>query len=58
MRGGGGNDVLRDIGGTDVLKGGAGADKLFARDGKADSIRCGGGEDLVKADPKDEVRGC
>ena len=42
-------------GGNDALIGGPGNDTIKARDGHADRINCGRGNDRVKADRKDKV---
>ncbi|HEX6714077.1 MAG TPA: calcium-binding protein [Thermoleophilaceae bacterium] len=56
LRGGNGNDEL--IGGTDAdsISGGAGIDIIDARDRSIDTIACGPGTDLVRADRHDRVR--
>ncbi len=53
----GGNDADRLNGGKgkDVLSSGRGNDRVYAFDGKADAIRCGGGVDRVVVDAKDKV---
>jgi Ca2+-binding RTX toxin-like protein len=53
----GGNDADRMNGGKgkDVLNSGRGHDRVYAFDGKADVIRCGGGIDRVVVDAKDKV---
>jgi len=43
--------------GRDRIDGGVGADAVHARDGQADGIVCGAGEDRVEADTLDEVAG-
>ena len=48
--GGAGDDVLSGDQGIDVLDGGAGTDRIAARDGEADTVRCGPGGDTVDAD--------
>ena len=54
--GGAGNDQLVGGPGKDTLQGGPGADKLDARDGRpGDTVSCGSGSDLVKADRGDRV---
>ena len=53
--GGEGDDVLSGDQGVDVLDGGAGADRIAARDGEADTVRCGPGGDTVDADGSDLV---
>jgi hypothetical protein len=52
----GGPDVLVGGPGADLLDGGPGADRIAAEyDGSRDTIRCGGGSDVVNADPLDRV---
>jgi Ca2+-binding RTX toxin-like protein len=53
----GGNDADRLNGGKgkDVLNSGRGNDWVYAFDGKADVVRCGGGIDRVVVDAKDKV---
>ena len=51
----GGADVLTGGLGRDTLDGGSGNDQLMARDGIADSVRCGGGIDTVAADAFDSA---
>jgi Tol biopolymer transport system component len=46
----GGNDVIIDRGGADSIVGGAGDDTIFARDGYADTINGGPGNDNVQRD--------
>jgi len=53
-----GNDVLNGGGGPDVVDAGNGDDTILARDGAADQILCGAGNDTVIADPTDSVVGC
>jgi hypothetical protein len=62
LAGGTGNDVLAAGGGADVIDGGDGADeidggggddRIAARDGTADTVRCGPGEDVVDLDTFD-----
>jgi len=64
LDGGSGDDALAgedgadslDAGlGRDLLDGGAGDDVLRSRDGQADDLRCGGGDDRVEADTLDVV---
>jgi hypothetical protein len=56
--GGAGSDELFDDQGIDHLDGGPGNDRFSAMDGDADEIVCGGGEDVVVADPIDSTHGC
>jgi hypothetical protein len=58
LSGGTGLDTLRGGSGRDSFRGGSGNDFIGARDGQRETIRCGGGTDLVVADRKDRVRGC
>lgn len=53
----GGRDTLAGGLGVDVLDAGPGDDTLRVRDGLADTVRCGEGEDAVDADTLDEVAG-
>ena len=55
--GGAGNDAVDGGSGTDSLDGGPGDDKLGARDGSADRVTCGDGNDEVTADSFDDVAG-
>jgi Tol biopolymer transport system component len=54
----GGGDRLDGGPGRDLLQGGAGPDRFDARDGRRDTIRCGGGRDVVRADARDRLIGC
>lgn len=56
--GGAGSDELFDNHGIDSLDGGPGNDRFAAMDGDADEIVCGGGKDVVLADPTDSTYGC
>jgi dienelactone hydrolase len=58
LSGGKGADRLNGGDDGDDLKGGPGGDRLDARDGDADSVRCGPGRDRAKVDARDRVRGC
>lgn len=53
--GGGGSDELFDNEGNEELHGGPGDDRFSAHDRSADTIRCGGGEDIVVSDRRDRV---
>jgi len=55
LLGGSGNDRLDGGAGRDVIDGGPGRDTTLARDGVADTIRCGAGRDTVFADRRDKV---
>jgi hypothetical protein len=50
-----GPNMLDGAGGNDTLNGLAGADTLIARDGAADSLSCGPGDDRAIVDPLDTV---
>ncbi len=54
----GGDDCLTGGPGRDSLRGGSGDDSVQARDGVAELVDCGAGDDLAAVDPKDTVRGC
>jgi hypothetical protein len=53
--GGEGNDVLEPGAGSDVVQGEAGDDELKVRDGVADQVVCGEGNDLAETDDRDPV---
>jgi hypothetical protein len=53
--GGAGDDRLTGGAGSDSLFGGEGDDHLVARDGEADAVTCGPGDDTVVADAEDQV---
>lgn len=54
---GSGADTLDGGAGADALGGGAGSDTFAARDGEADTLTCGDGEDAGDADLADAVAG-
>ena len=58
LTGGQGNDTLDGAGGADTLAGGEGDDTIAARDGVADAIDCGVGNDTATVDALDTVSGC
>ncbi|HYJ23016.1 MAG TPA: hypothetical protein VEW07_13450 [Solirubrobacterales bacterium] len=58
LHGGPGSDRLRGGVGADRIDGGPGADILFARDGEADILDCGGGADTAYVDERDRARNC
>lgn len=58
ISGGAGNDLITGLGGEDCLQGEGGDDVIDARDGQADSVDCGPGDDTVYADPQDAVVNC
>jgi Ca2+-binding RTX toxin-like protein len=55
LDGGDGNDTLTGLGGADTLTGGVGNDVIQARDGVADTVSCGTGDDRAVVDPADQV---
>jgi Ca2+-binding RTX toxin-like protein len=55
LDGGDGNDTLTGLGGADSLIGGGGNDVIQARDGVADTVSCGTGDDRAVVDPADQV---
>jgi RTX calcium-binding nonapeptide repeat (4 copies)/WD40-like Beta Propeller Repeat len=58
LSGGAGPDKLTGGKGKDKLSGGPGNDTADVADGKRDRVNCGKGEDTVRADTKDKLRGC
>ena len=58
LSGGTEDDRLNGGSGEDLLKGGAGDDVIKARDGEADKVRCGFGDDRAKVDSLDSVSSC
>ncbi len=58
IAGGPGNDTIVGGPGEDCLDGEAGDDRIDARDGQADRVDCGPGDDTVLADPRDVTVGC
>ena len=58
LRGGPGSDELRGGPGRDTFAGGSGRDEIDARDGVAETVRCGPGRDSVEADAADRLSGC
>lgn len=55
---GSGNDTLIGTAHADLLDGGTGDDVIDARDGIADVVRCGAGDDTATLDAVDQVSGC
>ena len=53
FNGGDGNDGLFGGGGTDTFNGGAGNDNIVARDGRAEQVNCGNGNDTAITDDAD-----
>jgi Ca2+-binding RTX toxin-like protein len=58
VHGGAGADRLRGGIGSDRIYGEAGSDVIYARDGEADVVDCGDGQDLAYVDEHDLARGC
>lgn len=58
LRGGGGPDFLFGCRGVDEYRAGNGKDTLNTRDGKSETVGCGGGTDLVYVDPSDRLSSC
>jgi Ca2+-binding RTX toxin-like protein len=58
LDGGPGDDWLRGGGGWDEFRGGPGDDTIDAADGRGESVRCGAGNDVVRADRYDRLRAC
>jgi RTX calcium-binding nonapeptide repeat (4 copies)/Putative metal-binding motif len=56
--GGPGNDQIIPGGGIDLVEGGDGDDTIAVRDGLADQVDCGAGNDLVMVDPVDVTPNC
>lgn len=55
---GGGSDSLAGGAGPDALQSGPGDDEIDARDGEADTVDCGLGNDRATVDVVDSVSGC
>ena len=58
LTGGQGNDTLDGAGGPDTIVAGEGDDTISARDGVADALDCGVGNDSATVDALDTVSGC
>jgi Ca2+-binding RTX toxin-like protein len=58
LKGGPGDDVISGGPGQDRITGGPGKDRINAADGARDVVNCGPGNDSVKADKSDSLRGC
>jgi metallophosphoesterase (TIGR03767 family) len=54
----GGADGIRPRGASDCVFAGRGADRVMARDGTRDRIRCGRGRDVAVVDRRDQVKNC
>jgi Ca2+-binding RTX toxin-like protein len=58
LTGSGGADRLDGGPGRNVYDAGPGDDRIKARNGQRELVRCGPGEDWVRADSNDRLRGC
>ena len=58
LESGGGDDHVNGGGGNDTIFMGAGSDVTRTRDGLADDVHCGPGEDVAFVDARDTVAGC
>jgi hypothetical protein len=58
LTGGSGADRLDGGPGRNAYDAGVGGDRVEARNGRRELVRCGPGEDFVRADPNDRLRGC
>ena len=58
LEGGPGSDTLVGYDGADALIGGDGDDTTFSADGVPDTVDCGPGNDLVRADARDSQIDC
>jgi hypothetical protein len=56
--GGAGNDGLFGGGGIDVFNGGSGSDNIISRDGRAELVECGAGNDTAISDDGDSRSSC
>jgi hypothetical protein len=58
LNGGAGDDRLSGGSGSNTYRGGAGKDTILARNGKKESVDCGGGRDRATVDRADTLKGC
>jgi hypothetical protein len=58
LNGGDGDDSLRGGPGRNSYTGGRGRDTIISRNGVAELVSCGPGNDTVRADRSDRLRGC
>jgi hypothetical protein len=58
LKGHSGDDQLFPGLAGDLVAGGPGDDLVNSRDGKRDKINCGPGDDVVRADQRDVLKGC
>jgi hypothetical protein len=58
MTGNTGPESFRGDAGRDTIRAGSGDDRISAVDGQRDSVSCGQGFDVVRADRLDRLSGC
>jgi Ca2+-binding RTX toxin-like protein len=58
LTGGAGADRLDGGKARNAYDAGAGDDRIEARNGRVETVRCGPGDDTVRADADDRLRGC
>ena len=58
LKGGSGNDSLNGDKGRNKIDAGSGSDSVNSRNGVKETVRCGKGRDVVKADRNDRLRSC
>jgi hypothetical protein len=58
IKGGADQDSIKAGDGVDLVIGGGGNDRIWARDGEADRVKCGGGRDKALVDRQDRAKGC
>lgn len=58
LNGGSGNDRLDGGVGKDSFKAGSGNDTVNSKDGTAETVNCGAGQDKVTADKADKLKSC
>jgi hypothetical protein len=58
LSGGDGGDVLNGGKGKDRFSGGGGNDHIDSADGVRETVDCGPGDDTVRADKRDTLKGC
>ena len=58
LTGGSGADRMKGGRGRNAYDAGAGADRIKARNGQRELVRCGPGDDSVRADSNDRLRAC
>jgi hypothetical protein len=58
LTGGSGDDELEGGAGSDRLAGGSGDDRITSADDRRETVSCGAGRDVVRADRADRLSGC